>query len=461
MANRTLLLTTALFLTFAFSRAHADSKRCLDVFAGARVVSEVEAYYEQMWEPLINEIWKDETLAFAADDAGNIKNDSHDGDRKRAAYERLGFTFAGRDSKFPTFKQFIANFTKAMDELGVPENERLYPALVLVRKGMRREDPTEIRLVTPGKDPWPNEPGFRINHPRLDVFNLSVADTMKAHRAGRFPLMALHDVNHFVAYVRSPAYMRAIRRAFLGLGKIPKGSSFYSRFALVSELLILGNPRHRTEMQELFATPSVRKSSGFVRFSEFIETMKEMSDETLLAHAVKLASNYDRLLVDYGGGAVGPGERDGLVYRLKYGTERETLGADDVIQRHFGGNAERRIIPDLVFGTHGAELSALLAAHRSWPMGSARIEALLTEKLGANRSAETGKDVIMGLIREEAARTEFFLWNSSRFTAAKWVQTLLNPGPVRLDDPIVLILRESLGTESHLYRRIVEDHARR
>ncbi len=466
---RGLLWIVLALVTFSITSI-GNANSCVTIFENATLIQNknrlVQNYYEQMWKPATEQKWAVDTIGLLSKEINDILKDPRQNNEKLEAYRKLGVTIKNGQMTGPTFQEFLINYSKLLDKLGVPENERIYPALVLIKDSVDGSSNPEIRFVTPGKDPWPTEPGFRL-YGNDDPFNLPLAATMKAHRAGRFPIIAVHDFGHFVGFIKNPEYMRAIRKAFTQLGPIPKGSSFYLRLAMLIETFSLGNPKSRAEMQNLLATPAVKNGAGLVPMSEFMRTMHELPESDLIAHASKLSANFENLMMDYGGAHIRPTERDGPVFQIRFDYKKEELPPLRVLNWHMGRRIQA-FYAELVPGIQGTELKVILEGYAKWPIEKNLLEGILKNIYGIDwmNSAELNgstpmdaKDLYLKLIREHTARTEYFLWNSSQIPIEKWVSTLLKSGPIDLNDPVMLILRDVFGPDSKTYQRMAADYA--
>jgi hypothetical protein len=201
------LLLTVVFNFYSF----ASQSTCIDFYLGLPHPSPAEA--KQMWQSKYLESvsiryqkgWSEWGYRYGE----NLWKMKMQGSMLPLLLEKFGFEIAEHRLSAPTAEVFIRNYENYLNEMGIPEGERIRPALGLVGNP-RGPFANEIKLLTPGIDKWPENPyHWQMNYDlRLDPRILP-----KFISEGRFPLFSngIHDVLHLVLFALHPEYAAQLR----------------------------------------------------------------------------------------------------------------------------------------------------------------------------------------------------------------------------------------------------------
>lgn len=293
-AHRTCLALRSLvtfILPFLFSIHSIAINQCRALFDGHR--SSLREYSAEIANHMEN-IWKKDFFELKETDF--LKKDQTQGKEKIATLRLLGFGVKNGELVPPSYDQFVTNYIQILKQANVPEDRRILPAVVFVRgTGPDRQ----YKLVTPGLDPWPSEPGFQVLK-ASEEFNLPANVVREAILRGRYPLMeSPHDLFHFVSFAMNPRYMMALFEGHQRIAHLPLTPKLEARIFFVQEALTLGDPKKISEMKSVFAAARSGIHQSFDAYSEFF---RKMSNADLVAHAYSLIGNYEKFLADYGGG---------------------------------------------------------------------------------------------------------------------------------------------------------------
>lgn len=295
-AGRLLSLISLLAL-FAFGTAAQASNSCESFLDGAAV--DVTAHYENMFKTKFEDAYAYGWKTDFAKELSSLFSDRSGGARKIRLLKELGFRFEGDKIIPPTFQELLDAYIAQLNKMKVPENERILPAVVFFRIDMKRRS-MEYRLVTPGIDPWPTEPGFQRLSSNTQ-FNLPGPVVLEALKRGRFPVMEVsHDVFHLIGYLNAPNFMRSLTRAIAKLD-VPARPGIGMRLNYLNEVLSLGNPRLKKQIETRLTRINIVETENLA-FNEVKAEFDRMSENDLLKYAKTLAETYPTLLHDYGGG---------------------------------------------------------------------------------------------------------------------------------------------------------------
>lgn len=393
-----------------------------------------------------------------------IAADLSDGYNKRKILRSFLYDFEKDNYTTPTFRQFLSNYKKWLDLREIPEANRIYPALVLIRGSILSEKGDyDIKFVTPGLDPWPQELGYRIFQigNGQDPFNVPPKDMVRAHHFRRFPLIAFHDSNHFASFALYNKYSEAINDAFRNITEFPKWPSFEMRLFIVLEYLSLGNPNFINVMKRTFITPEIQHSDGYISLRHFNEAFFSVGDLEVVNHAHYMAKAFDKMMIDYGGASFRSYEKGSN----QITDFHKAIGS---ILLPMPKGKVTNLINSKLSSSAQNNLPSLLSMFKATEVQPNRVQDDILSALkisdwgelrdGSMPPIKDSRDFILYLIRKELARIEYFLWNSSHIPIGDWVKTLLNDGSLDPDTPTMLILRDYLSADSEVYRRIFEDY---
>lgn len=397
-----------------------------------------------------------------------FERDPSDGAGKLKILATLGIEKSSQGLKIPTHREFIRNYIDALDHLGVPQEERILPAVVLVRTlDSRKKD---FLLITPGIDAWPTDPAFRI-YSADEGFNIPAEAVSQALRRGRYPLLeGMHDICHFASFLSSPEYMRAIARRMRQLEPLQFKGLEPQLFYLL-ESLTLADPKKVDALRRILLVPTMRKSEKSLPLSEYLWLFSYLPIETVLAQAKILIQHYDKFLVDYAGGTFRSAEKESLFQGdFQYSNIRPDLPlvkqsrlaaalAPFFIARR--SDNESLLIDSL--STFSGILQGLLRL-RELPeeefLEISKSNRYFSEHFQADGKYENPlvfnyQNKLDAVIRQHLARMEYFAWESAnQMTVERWVTDLLKVSG-DTDTPLREFIGSALGELSTLTKALV------
>ena len=310
----------------------------------------------------------------------------------------------------PSLKEFIQNYELLLNELNIPEAQRIRPAIALMHKLTG-----EVRMVRIGMDPWPSEttnwsiPTDVRLRARLMAQNIS---------EGRFPVFSngLHDVFHLFLFAMHPEYVTRIKAGNAEiLSHMSKG--FMSRVAFNLEALSLVNPDKAKEISEQV---TLKKPTSRARLEDFQTAIEQLNDKDLLAKAEKLSENYNSYLVHYSAGMRDPFER--AEYNSLVGQEAAA------------------------FSTLPIGLLASGLAHLAIPL-ERDYKMVLFSRADLPYHAQK-----VANLRKSMALVEYALWKGfSEVTLQQWMNDTMKPD-IDLNSPTFQYILTVFGKNSYIYQ---------
>lgn len=469
--------------TFTWSVGYASSeKKCSIVLNGlvdVRVANLDETplqreYREKFlseFEPMAQAKWSkqltNEWFGILADHTG--------GPEKIAVLKELGFEEKNSVVTAPRYSELVKNYLRLV-EYGSPEKtDPILPALVYVRRGARGA-PADYQLVTPGVDPFPNEPGFYLLT-AAEMFNIPFRATLAGLKRGRFPLLEeSHDVAHEVSFVMNQEYASRLVQVSrqVEAEKFPIG--FSRRLFYIAEYLALGDPEKVSELRNILKAPNALGPTDETSFLKYKNFFKNLPRQELWDHAKNLITHYESFIRDYGGGVLRTFEK-----RNQIDTEMNSRFPD--------GEAHSLLI---FLGRQRNELSAMMIHSMGGPMvahlvkllslselTSAQFEEVVNrnrllaqrfrkdppEELNGDRGAifdqpllDNAQDSVNEYIALQVARMEYAIWmTATRLPEKVWIEEGLQLTPPK-NSQIAPFIRDLFGESSFIYSAFAVPH---
>ncbi len=423
--------------------AIADTS-CRDLF----ISSYSDIYHSDDYQEAVRKSWSyNSNEVYAA-----YSPDKTMGSKKIKALSILGYRKINGVFAFPNYEIFVKNFIRALNLMKVPTIERLLPAVVFVREVDKKK---EFLFVVPGIDPWPVESGFRIYNSR-DGFNLPNRIVLMAMKNGRFPLLdGLHDTSHFVSFLLNPKYMRAIRRRLNSIEDLEKVNKIDDKMFFINELITMGNPEKRNLIDSILICSKIARPNQHLNFQEVLSKFKELPTTLLLDHGTKLIEEYDRLLIDFGGGSVGSWEKN----RTTDFRQNGIISLITFIEMHPSKNIDKYSYFESL-STASSTLKNLIRYLEmpvddfSWyadqMVSDSNKHILLIPHVHRTLRPDY-KDVILEAVRLHIARMEFGLWESVHgIDVERVVNGLIAVG--NPDPEVIEWLQVTLGKDSRTFQ---------
>ena len=383
---------------------------------------------------------------------------------KLATLLALGFEIRNGELIPPSFDPFVKNYIQLLNSAKVPEGRRILPATVLVR-GVG--DSRQYRLVTPGLDPWPSEPGFRVLK-GCEEFNLPAEVVREGLLRGRYPLMdSPHDIFHFVSFAMNPKYMMALYEGHQRIAHLSLTTNLERRIFFAQEALSLGDPQKISAMKNIFAASRAGVTESFSAYADFY---RKMPHAELVAHANSLIQKYESLLVDYGGGVVRSWEKVDNLQQFYWDRYEESY-LTSVALSAARGSLIFRDNAELLFGGTMSSFPFVLKhilEMRNLPSDQIlkivqRNGNLLYFLVDPKSSVRTLRpdylDLLDQIIADHIARMEFVALKTAQdFPVEKWIEQSFREAP-EPDLPLVQFVNEAYPIPGRGWNRMFQSAA--
>jgi hypothetical protein len=239
------------------------------------------------------------------------------GETKLQLLMKLGFKKENGTWVPPTFSEFYRKYVSLLDQMQIPENERIRPAMAIATWGGRSYQ--GHILFDPHQDPWPDvKKQFSFVSNSIGDFNLPGDVVIAAMSRGRYPLLpAMHDVFHYLTFIEYPEYAKALRAAASKL-EVSGNPKVRDKFNFLNEVLALPDLEKKNAiLSSLISTQGVPRGTvlAFAHFQKFFESLEETQ---LLTYAEKLAFTFPTFLKDFGGAIYNSHEIQGLHMMAKH-----------------------------------------------------------------------------------------------------------------------------------------------
>ena len=459
-----------LLLLGIISQAHAvnATDRCeafFDTLRGSQLVETtpktraIQAQYKEIYETTFNFMAQSGWQKDFQNEWEWVAADPSKGAEKIKLLQLMGFKKIGDKVVAPDYTSLIFNYSKALRKAGRTQKETILPALVLV-KGPPGEAKDHI-LITPGIDPWPTEPGYRILSSK-EMFNIPFRTVLKGLKDGRFPLLeASHDISHFISFLAHPEYVATLREVVSELPELEKyPRSFSRRLFYALELLTLPNPTHKEQIRKMLLFPGVKSKNERIPFSEYMKFFEEVPVNQLIAHAQVLTKDYDSHLIDYGGGTSRSFEKNQLLLEdFNLNSSNEGFAFTELLtpnrteqlaegQRSILGKIPSTILSQLLHYRTLPEdkLKAIIDTNQS-----SGIYFNVDGNFWDGKLVPNYRERLDYLIRLQVARMEFGIWETSnQLNLNYWLTETLK---IDFDkrSPIVRFFRDTYGSTSPFY----------
>lgn len=230
-----------------------------------------------------------------------IRKDLAQGSAKAAALEELGFRLEedeGKRPDGPSFMQISRNYHEGLKRRGFRFKDIIRPGMVFFGYP---DGQLDCKVLDPNVDslPDPNSGYQLLSSSRL--FNIPFRAIIEALKEGKWPLMEeLHDVSHFIAFLRFPVFVRSVLEAVRNLTESDYTSGFKRRLFWLMETMSLPDFASRSEIIEF-----LRNKRGLQHgdsLAKIRSSAARISDSDLATYADELATFFGSVQADFSGG---------------------------------------------------------------------------------------------------------------------------------------------------------------
>lgn len=461
------LITSLSFLLFSIlcPFSYAQNQSCKSLYSSSLLEEQkrLQIFFETRFEENCARDWN----KYLAEEINEIITDPIGGLEKIEILRALGFQINGKVVKAPRYIDFINNYLNLLSKLEVPQNESILPAIVLWKVDGGR---IEYRLITPGVDPWPNEPGFQMS--QSPIFNLPYDVILEAHKNGKFPLMnnAVHDIFHFVAFLRNPEFMRTLRLSVKEINNPRPVKYMGFRLNYIDEWISLGNPKLKKRIQQVFSTFKKFPENKSNSFNFFLNSINAMPEKQLIQYANHLNLVYPELLLEYGGAVTRSSEKLSnskltsgnqvfnfflnqepirelsLLWRespsLFSKTLKEILEIVELPDREFAKYLTHNIV-----GVNRPKYSQLYKSNQN-------LSAYGIPENEFLEPSENARAIVVQMLRTHIARMEYVAWRSVNDMTYKDIIMGLLRADGSVDSKVGEFIKDGWGENSFLYKVI-------
>jgi len=229
--------------------------------------------------------------------------------------QKLGFKWSGSDepSQSPDQLTLARNYKKALEELGIDESSFFVPAMVFYRdisvsKNGVQTPSKEYRFVDPLKEDINSlDADWKILSSDVQ-FNLPFSAMMEGMKQGMFPMLdAVHDIYHFVAFLRFTEGTKALRASINKTTIADYSSGFKRREYWLTEALSIMLPD--AQMANAQFLKSHRSDSAAKSLDQIRAELKSLKESDLIEYSLKLSVHLGNQLRDVSGGNSSPAEK--------------------------------------------------------------------------------------------------------------------------------------------------------
>lgn len=266
-----------------------------------------------------------------------FRQEPYEGPEKLQVQEELGIRWNTKDAPtvIPTWLEFAAKYRAALKRRGIDPMSTFTPALVLYKdlgevvnnttgkKTMKRE----YLFIDPLTDSFPEDISLWKILNKDVQFNIPFTPIFEAMQKGKFPLLdAVHDVSHFVSFLRFPEFAQSVRKQMNNSPSVVT-SGFKGREYWLTEALSLPDPNGE-RVNHSFLSKQGRPTK--VRSPKEIEKeLSRLGDKELVEYSYNLAKHMESQLRDVSGGNSNTAEK---WYYLSesFGMSAEDLMNEDI-----------------------------------------------------------------------------------------------------------------------------------
>ncbi|MDA9951335.1 hypothetical protein N9D31_02055 [Oligoflexaceae bacterium] len=376
-----------------------------------------------------------------------LKLDPYESAPKLKVWRELGYEWnKGELSSSPNFYELAANIKRLLLEKGVTPQNGFVPALVLYKKvevfnekTKKLEDGFEYKFIDPVSEKFPENMNEWHVLTQDTQFNIPFDPIFSAMRAGKFPILdAIHDISHFVAFIRFPELTKGLRKNFEKMSLKDVSLAFKKRQYWLTEAMSIPDPAsHTVNLQFLnkFGRSSRSRSPA-----EISAELSQMNEANLIEYSIESARHIESTLRDVSGGNSSSAEKwyylaegFGLKPRDLLNNKIESMNIDRVFEfaeTYFNqarvtlsANSKRMTNETATFN-----FNAFFAAQKL--LGLALRQNMIT----AERRAKA-----LVLLNQFTARTEYLLVNKP-FSYEQWTSAFMQPN-LSLNDPVAKLFR--------------------
>ena len=178
-------------------------------------------------------------------------------------WRKLGYEWANEKLvRSPNFFELAKNINQLLVEGGVNADNGFIPAIVLYRKfetwnpkKQQMEEQFDYKFVDPVREKFPEDMREWNVLTQDTQFNIPFKPIFEAMRQGKFPILdAIHDISHFVAFIRFPELTKGLRANFERMDPNNVSHAFKKRQYWLTEAMSIPDPgSHQSNVQARYA----------------------------------------------------------------------------------------------------------------------------------------------------------------------------------------------------------------
>ena len=231
-----------------------------------------------------------------------FKNEGYEGKEKLKVLTELGYRWKGKETApevSPSWMEVAKKYRDLLIERDIDLKETFVPALVFFRANS--DGKVEHKLVDPLSESLPSSlEGWQVLNKDVQ-FNLPFSAMLMAMREGKFPLLdAVHDLSHFISFLRFPELAREIRKEILLARDSDITPGFKRRQYWLTESLSVLDPNSTQENIKFLN--KWNRPVGEENINSIENSLKKMKTQELIQYALDSAQYFESKLRDISGG---------------------------------------------------------------------------------------------------------------------------------------------------------------
>lgn len=430
LTQKSLFVPTLILLLFIlnFAPSLASSKKlvCSEAFL------EKQLYFNVQQEQLIDSIYK-YGWRIGEDSLALYKSIVSESDARTLA--ELGFSISGDQFLTPSLSEMVRNYQKALDKRKIPANERILPAVVFSNDRRSYQEHYHIDgFFTPGVDK-PLDISTDLNFQNIQASPESMLGLVSQ---GRYPIFStgLHDVWHFVTFLKSPLYAKLLRAAYSRFQKLGASHGQISRLTYETESLALARADKASEIRDII---TIKNPDG-KSIADFRAAIESLPETEIIYRTQLMSQKFDSFLNIHAAGALNPTES-----RSFRNDAKRSYWFNQLQKPPQENPPEVDPNPFVLILEAPNVMSAVLSEHLR--------RYVETKPHPQNPDSRT---ITLSRLIDQLARMEYFLWvSSTQISMQKWMEDTLQE---KLDSnsPTIQFIRDAFGESSWTYKKFIQ-----
>lgn len=386
-----------------------------------------------------------------------FQKDPYEGAEKMRVQTELGIKWGaeGSPTVVPTWMEFAQNYRAALKARGVDPSKMFVPSLVLYRDLGEVVSPTtqkktmkrEYKFVDPLTEQFPADMSqWKLLNKDVQ-FNIPFAPIFEAMQQGKFPLLdALHDVSHFVSFLRFPEFSQTVLAQMKKMKTEDVTSGFKGREYWLTEALSLPDPASQQLNHDFLAKNN--RSTAVRDVAQIEKELAALPEKDLLDYSYKQAKHFESVLRDVSGGNSNSAEK-WFYLSESFGMRAQDLLNEDIERSPAIGsvmNLAKNYFENAPVTLHAnpkAITNETAVFMFNTFVGAQKLLALTLKK---GKEGSISRSEALKQLAKFTSRTEYLL-TEKPFTYQEWAEAFLN-AELPKDHPVAKMLTRVFDNET-------------